>query len=100
MWTGTDVVPPSITNQQAEGAAKLFGRKVFVCDNYPVRLPEHQRVSTAHAATCVPARRGNRQRIRLLAWARKVSSTPPPAFTCAVPQALRGGSTRTARACS
>ncbi|MFF8841946.1 beta-N-acetylglucosaminidase domain-containing protein [Streptomyces sp. NPDC015127] len=36
MWTGTDVVPPSITNQQAEGAAKLFGRKVFVWDNYPV----------------------------------------------------------------
>ncbi len=36
MWTGTDVVPPSITNQQAESAAKLFGRKVFVWDNYPV----------------------------------------------------------------
>lgn len=36
MWTGTDVVPPSITNQQAEGAARLFGRKVFVWDNYPV----------------------------------------------------------------
>ncbi|MFF2407027.1 beta-N-acetylglucosaminidase domain-containing protein [Streptomyces sp. NPDC058092] len=36
MWTGTDVVPPSITDQQAEGAAKLFGRKVFVWDNYPV----------------------------------------------------------------
>lgn len=36
MWTGTDVVPPSITNRQAEGAARLFGRKVFVWDNYPV----------------------------------------------------------------
>ncbi|WLQ39174.1 beta-N-acetylglucosaminidase domain-containing protein [Streptomyces laculatispora] len=36
MWTGTDVVPPTITNEQAEGAAKLFGRKVFVWDNYPV----------------------------------------------------------------
>ncbi|KRV48019.1 hyaluronidase [Wenjunlia vitaminophila] len=36
MWTGTDVVPPSITNQQAEAAAQLFGRKVFVWDNYPV----------------------------------------------------------------
>ncbi|WUG21444.1 beta-N-acetylglucosaminidase domain-containing protein [Streptomyces sp. NBC_00464] len=36
MWTGTDVVPPSITDEQAEAAAKLFGRKVFVWDNYPV----------------------------------------------------------------
>ncbi|MFI6950002.1 beta-N-acetylglucosaminidase domain-containing protein [Streptomyces sp. NPDC050422] len=36
MWTGTDVVPPSISNEQAEAAAKLFGRKVFVWDNYPV----------------------------------------------------------------
>lgn len=36
MWTGTDVVPPAITNEQADGASKLFGRKVFVWDNYPV----------------------------------------------------------------
>ncbi|MEC4017898.1 beta-N-acetylhexosaminidase family protein [Streptomyces sp. H27-D2] len=36
MWTGTDVVPPVITNEQADAAAKLFGRKVFVWDNYPV----------------------------------------------------------------
>ncbi|MFJ8660250.1 beta-N-acetylglucosaminidase domain-containing protein [Streptomyces sp. NPDC093795] len=36
MWTGTDVVPPSITNAQAEAASKLFGRQVFVWDNYPV----------------------------------------------------------------
>ncbi|MFE5912813.1 beta-N-acetylglucosaminidase domain-containing protein [Streptomyces wedmorensis] len=36
MWTGTDVVPPSITNAQADAASKLFGRKVFVWDNYPV----------------------------------------------------------------
>jgi hyaluronoglucosaminidase len=36
MWTGTDVVPPSITVDQAEAASALFGRKVFVWDNYPV----------------------------------------------------------------
>lgn len=36
MWTGTDVVPPSITVAQAEAASALFGRKVFVWDNYPV----------------------------------------------------------------
>lgn len=36
MWTGTDVVPPEITNAQAEQAERLFGRKVFVWDNYPV----------------------------------------------------------------
>lgn len=36
MWTGTDTVPPEITNAQAEKAAELFGRKVFVWDNYPV----------------------------------------------------------------
>nr|WP_037869271.1 beta-N-acetylglucosaminidase domain-containing protein [Streptomyces sp. NRRL S-813] len=36
MWTGTDVVPPAITNQQADAASQLFGRKVFVWDNYPV----------------------------------------------------------------
>ncbi|MFE7955828.1 beta-N-acetylglucosaminidase domain-containing protein [Streptomyces sp. NPDC057413] len=36
MWTGTDVVPPTIGNDQADAASKLFGRKVFVWDNYPV----------------------------------------------------------------
>lgn len=36
MWTGTDVVPPKITNAEADEASKLFGRKVFVWDNYPV----------------------------------------------------------------
>ncbi|MBL1101113.1 beta-N-acetylglucosaminidase domain-containing protein [Streptomyces sp. 205] len=36
MWTGTDVVPPTITTAQADAASKLFGRKVFVWDNYPV----------------------------------------------------------------
>jgi hyaluronoglucosaminidase len=36
MWTGTDVVPPEITNKDADAVSKLFGRKVFVWDNYPV----------------------------------------------------------------
>ncbi|MEU3258313.1 beta-N-acetylglucosaminidase domain-containing protein [Streptomyces albidoflavus] len=36
MWTGTEVVPPEITNDQAAAASALFGRKVFVWDNYPV----------------------------------------------------------------
>ncbi|MER6948249.1 beta-N-acetylglucosaminidase domain-containing protein [Nonomuraea sp. NPDC000554] len=36
MWTGTDVVPPEITNAQADKVSALFGRKVFVWDNYPV----------------------------------------------------------------
>ncbi|GAA2918842.1 beta-N-acetylglucosaminidase domain-containing protein [Streptomyces mexicanus] len=36
MWTGTDVVPPAITDEQADAASRLFGRKVFVWDNYPV----------------------------------------------------------------
>ncbi|MCK2244986.1 MULTISPECIES: beta-N-acetylglucosaminidase domain-containing protein [unclassified Crossiella] len=36
MWTGTDVVPPSITVDQARRASELFGRKVFAWDNYPV----------------------------------------------------------------
>ncbi|WOX19987.1 beta-N-acetylglucosaminidase domain-containing protein [Streptomyces sp. HUAS YS2] len=36
MWTGTDVVPPEITNGQADKVSALFGRKVFVWDNYPV----------------------------------------------------------------
>ncbi|MDI3422171.1 beta-N-acetylglucosaminidase domain-containing protein [Streptomyces luteolus] len=36
MWTGTAVVPPEITNDDAEKVSQLFGRKVFVWDNYPV----------------------------------------------------------------
>ncbi|MFJ8857600.1 beta-N-acetylglucosaminidase domain-containing protein [Streptomyces sp. NPDC102451] len=36
MWTGTDVVPPQITNDEADRISELFGRKVFVWDNYPV----------------------------------------------------------------
>ncbi|MER6518406.1 beta-N-acetylglucosaminidase domain-containing protein [Streptomyces sp. NPDC001553] len=36
MWTGTDVVPPKITAEEADRASALFGRKVFVWDNYPV----------------------------------------------------------------
>ncbi|GAA2586366.1 beta-N-acetylglucosaminidase domain-containing protein [Streptomyces lienomycini] len=36
MWTGTAVVPPKITNDEADRVSKLFGRKVFVWDNYPV----------------------------------------------------------------
>ncbi|MZD10134.1 hyaluronidase [Streptomyces sp. SID5785] len=36
MWTGTAVVPPAITDEQADAASRLFGRKVFVWDNYPV----------------------------------------------------------------
>ncbi|WP_445518759.1 beta-N-acetylglucosaminidase domain-containing protein [Streptomyces sp. NEAU-174] len=36
MWTGTDVVPPRITVADAERAATVWGRKVFVWDNYPV----------------------------------------------------------------
>jgi hyaluronoglucosaminidase len=36
MWTGTDVVPPKITVADAAAAAQVWGRKVFVWDNYPV----------------------------------------------------------------
>nr|WP_078510511.1 beta-N-acetylglucosaminidase domain-containing protein [Streptomyces himastatinicus] len=36
MWTGTDVVPPRITVADATRAAGVWGRKVFVWDNYPV----------------------------------------------------------------
>ncbi|MEJ1199925.1 MULTISPECIES: beta-N-acetylglucosaminidase domain-containing protein [unclassified Streptomyces] len=36
MWTGVGVVPAQITDEDAEQAAKVFGRKVFVWDNYPV----------------------------------------------------------------
>ncbi|MER5554090.1 beta-N-acetylglucosaminidase domain-containing protein [Streptomyces sp. NPDC002793] len=35
-WTGTDVVPPSISLADAEAAAAVWGRKVFLWDNYPV----------------------------------------------------------------
>ncbi|MFC4504000.1 MULTISPECIES: beta-N-acetylglucosaminidase domain-containing protein [Streptomyces] len=36
MWTGTDTVPPRITVQDAAQAAAVWGRKVFLWDNYPV----------------------------------------------------------------
>lgn len=36
MWTGTDVIAAEITIDQAEQAANLFGRNVFVWDNFPV----------------------------------------------------------------
>ncbi len=38
MWTGTDTIPPAITIAQAQQVASptVFGRKVFVWDNYPV----------------------------------------------------------------
>ncbi|QNP68816.1 beta-N-acetylglucosaminidase domain-containing protein [Streptomyces roseirectus] len=36
MWTGTDTVPPRITVQDASRAASVWGRKVFLWDNYPV----------------------------------------------------------------
>ncbi|MFI2780670.1 beta-N-acetylhexosaminidase family protein [Streptomyces sp. ALB3] len=35
-WTGTDVVPPSISTADAEAASAVWGRKVFLWDNYPV----------------------------------------------------------------
>ncbi|TDQ01136.1 beta-N-acetylglucosaminidase domain-containing protein [Labedaea rhizosphaerae] len=35
-WTGTDVVPPSITTGQADQVSTVYGRKVFLWDNYPV----------------------------------------------------------------
>lgn len=35
-WTGTDVVPPSISVNDARNATKAFGRKTLLWDNYPV----------------------------------------------------------------
>ncbi|MBP2157920.1 MULTISPECIES: beta-N-acetylglucosaminidase domain-containing protein [Asticcacaulis] len=35
-WTGTDVVPPSISVKDAANATKAFGRKTLLWDNYPV----------------------------------------------------------------
>ncbi|WP_206784877.1 beta-N-acetylglucosaminidase domain-containing protein [Amycolatopsis sp. MtRt-6] len=35
-WTGTDVVPPSVTTDEAEQVSTVYGRKVFLWDNYPV----------------------------------------------------------------
>jgi hyaluronoglucosaminidase len=35
-WTGTDVVPPSISIGDARAAEKAFGRKTLLWDNYPV----------------------------------------------------------------
>ncbi|MEU4667720.1 beta-N-acetylglucosaminidase domain-containing protein [Amycolatopsis sp. NPDC023774] len=35
-WTGTDVVPPSVTTDEAKQVSTVYGRKVFLWDNYPV----------------------------------------------------------------
>ena len=35
-WTGTDVVPPSVTTDEAAQVSVVYGRKVFLWDNYPV----------------------------------------------------------------
>ncbi|MDF0487891.1 beta-N-acetylglucosaminidase domain-containing protein [Sphingomonas sp. H39-1-10] len=35
-WTGTDVVPPSVSIRDAKAAATAFGRKTVLWDNYPV----------------------------------------------------------------
>ncbi|MCW3788170.1 beta-N-acetylhexosaminidase family protein [Plebeiibacterium sediminum] len=35
-WTGTDVVPPRISINDAKQATKAFGRKTLLWDNYPV----------------------------------------------------------------
>ncbi|ATY11882.1 beta-N-acetylglucosaminidase [Amycolatopsis sp. AA4] len=35
-WTGTAVVPPSVTNDEARQVSTVYGRKVFLWDNYPV----------------------------------------------------------------
>ncbi|MGP3769477.1 beta-N-acetylhexosaminidase family protein [Streptomyces sp. SDT5-1] len=35
-WTGTDVVPPAISVADAKAASEVWGRKVFLWDNYPV----------------------------------------------------------------
>ncbi|MEE1801171.1 beta-N-acetylglucosaminidase domain-containing protein [Streptomyces sp. JV176] len=35
-WTGNDVVPPSISVADARAASAVWGRKVFLWDNYPV----------------------------------------------------------------
>ncbi|MFR9728569.1 beta-N-acetylhexosaminidase family protein [Saccharopolyspora sp. MS10] len=36
MWTGDGVIPERITVSDAEQAAQVWGRKVFIWDNYPV----------------------------------------------------------------
>ncbi|MFD2467495.1 beta-N-acetylglucosaminidase domain-containing protein [Amycolatopsis silviterrae] len=35
-WTGTAVVPPSVKNDEAQQVSTVYGRKVFLWDNYPV----------------------------------------------------------------
>ena len=36
MWTGTAVIPPTITRDQSRRAEQLWGRKTLIWDNYPV----------------------------------------------------------------
>lgn len=36
MWTGEGVIPTGITRKQARRANKVWGRKVYLWDNYPV----------------------------------------------------------------
>ncbi len=35
-WTGTDVIPIAISNDDAQAVSELYGRQVFLWDNYPV----------------------------------------------------------------
>ncbi|MGI5503595.1 beta-N-acetylhexosaminidase family protein [Lentzea sp. CA-135723] len=36
MWTGTAVIPPTITREHSRRAEQLWGRKTLIWDNYPV----------------------------------------------------------------
>jgi hyaluronoglucosaminidase len=36
MWTGVDATPPAITAAEAAEAARVFGHRILVWDNYPV----------------------------------------------------------------
>ncbi len=36
MWTGDGVIPDGISTEQTKQANKIWGRKVFIWDNYPV----------------------------------------------------------------
>ncbi|WP_307806819.1 beta-N-acetylglucosaminidase domain-containing protein [Streptomyces sp. FH025] len=41
MWTGADVVPTSVTVQQADDATDVWGREVTLWDNYPTNDYDH-----------------------------------------------------------